>query len=122
LWRGQCRRLRRLRRREWHVRGAHDLVVSGLKYVGEGIRVVWEVVNKLLLQALSSAPFQGWRQASEEVPRLLYRGDTVLGDKVAGDEEVLAIVFAELCGALNSDARITRDGPLQLLEGMGSAA
>jgi hypothetical protein len=80
------------------------------------------VVNKLLLQALSNVRFQGWRQASEEVPRLLYRGDTVPGDKVAGDEEVLAIVFAELSGALNSDARITRDGPLQLLEGMGSAA
>ena len=90
----QCGRCRRLRRREWHVRSAHDHVVSGLKYVGEGIRVVWEVVDELLLKALSNARFQGWRQASEEIPRLLYRGDAILGDKVAGDEEVLAIVFA----------------------------
>ena len=80
------------------------------------------MVDKLLLKALSNACFQDWRQASEEIPRLLYRGDTVPGDKVAGDEEVLAIVFAELSGALDSDARITSDGPLQLLEGMGSAA
>ena len=63
------------------------------------------MINKLLLQALSNARFQGWRQASEEVPRLLYRGDAIPGDKVAGDEEVLAIVFAKLSGALNSDAR-----------------
>ena len=80
------------------------------------------MVDKLLLKALSNARFQGWRQASEEIPRLLYRRDAIPSDKVAGDEEVLAIVFAELSGALNSDARITRDGPLQLLEGMGSAA
>ena len=80
------------------------------------------MVNELLLKALSNTRFQGWRQASEEIPRLLYRGDAIPGDKVAGDEEVLAIVFAELSGALNSDARITRDGPFQLLEGMGSAA
>ena len=80
------------------------------------------MVNKLLLQALSNACFQGWRQASEEIPRLLYRGDAIPGNKVAGDEEVLAIVFAKLSGALDSDARVTCDGPLQLLEGMGSAA
>ena len=91
IWR---RWRRRLRRCEWHIRSAHDHVVGGFKDVGEGIRVVWEVVNKLLLQVLSNARFQGWRQASEEVPRLLYRGDTVPGDKVAGDEEVLVIVFA----------------------------
>ena len=52
------------------------------------------MVDKLLLKALSNARFQGWRQASEEIPRLLYRGDAIPGDKVAGDEEVLAIVFA----------------------------
>ena len=80
------------------------------------------MVDELLLKALSNMRFQGWRQASEEIPRLLYRRDAILGDKVAGDEEVLAIVFAELSGALNADARVTRDGSLQLLEGMRLAA
>jgi hypothetical protein len=86
------------------------------------IRVVWEVVDKLLLKALLDARFQGRQQASEEIPRLLYCRDAILGDKVAGDEEVLAIVFAELSGALNANACIMHDCLLQLLEGVRSAA
>ena len=82
-----------MRQHKWHVCGAHDHIVGGLKGVREGIGVIWEMVDKLLLKALSNVHFQGRRQASEEVPRLLDGRDAVPGNKVVGDEEVLAIVF-----------------------------
>ena len=86
-WGNLWQRWRRwLRWHEWHICGAHYHVVGGLEDVREGIGIVWEVVNELLLEVLLDTCFQGWQQSSEEIPQLLDCRDTVPGGEVLGDE------------------------------------